>query len=86
MTTIAPQALSLLNSGLAGEAARLLAARVIGQSSRPDEQITEAASLALGRAPDASERQMIVEFLARGGSMNDLCLALLNTNAFLYVD
>ena len=29
---------------------------------------------------------MIAEFLARGGSFDDLCLALLNTNAFLYVD
>ena len=29
---------------------------------------------------------MMTEFLSRGGSMPDLCRALLNTNAFLYVD
>ena len=86
VTTIAPQALSLLNSGLARGAARSLATRAAGLSADSVAQAETAALLALGRAPDLSERQMMAEFLSRGGSMTDLCLALLNTNAFLYVD
>ena len=87
VTTIAPQALSLLNSSLARDSARALAARAAELSADPQQQADRAAAqLALGRAPDPRERQMMAEFLARGGSMSDLCLALLNTNAFLYVD
>ena len=29
---------------------------------------------------------MMSDFLARGGSLEHLCLALLNTNAFVYID
>ena len=86
VTTIAPQALTLLNSGLAQASARALAARAAALSADPGEQILEAARLALGRPPDTSERKMMALFLARGGSIDDLCLALLNSNAFLYVD
>jgi Protein of unknown function (DUF1553)/Protein of unknown function (DUF1549) len=86
VTTIAPQALSLLNSGLAHEAARALAARAAEGSAVGLSQAETAARLALGRVSDPAERQMIADFLARGGSIDDLCLALLNTNAFLYVD
>ena len=86
VTTIAPQALSLLNSGLAmARLDRLQPARP-GSVRVHVAQAETAALLALGRAPDASERQMMAEFLSRGGSLADLCLALLNTNAFLYVD
>ncbi len=86
VTTIAPQALSLLNSGLADGAAHSLAARAAEHSALARTQAEAAAQMALGREPDSAERRMIAEFLARGGSMSDLCLALLNTNAFLYVD
>jgi hypothetical protein len=86
VTTIAPQALSLLNSTLAQESARDLAARAAASSPDPQHQAETAAQLALGRPPDSAERKMMTEFLARGGSMPDLCLALLNTNAFIYVD
>jgi Protein of unknown function (DUF1553) len=85
VTTIAPQALSLLNSSLAQEAAGRLAQRVGRLDADSGARAETAARLALGRAPDDAERRMMVEFLA-GGSMADLCLALLNTNAFLYVD
>jgi Protein of unknown function (DUF1553)/Protein of unknown function (DUF1549) len=85
VTTIAPQALSLLNSTLAQEAASMLAARVSGLDADFRSRSQTAARLALGRAPDDAERRMMAEFLA-SGSMSNLCLALLNTNAFLYVD
>ena len=86
VTTIAPQALSLLNSSLAHESARALAARAVAAQRRPQRAGRTSRPMALGRAPDDAERQMMADFLARGGSINDLCLALLNTNAFLYVD
>ena len=56
VTTIAPQALSLLNSALAQESARALAARTVAMTVRPNEQIEEAARLALGRAASSSTR------------------------------
>jgi hypothetical protein len=85
-TTIAPQALSLLNSSLAAESAKMLAARVASLSGDPRSQVETAARLALGRDADDVQRTMMGQFLARGGSFDELCLALLNTNAFLYVD
>jgi hypothetical protein len=45
-----------------------------------------AAGLAFSRAPDDAERKLIAQFVDSGGSLENLCLALLNTNAFLYVD
>jgi hypothetical protein len=86
VTTIAPQALSLLNSTLARESARALAARLVQHSALPKEQADEAARISLGKAPDDAERQMMAAFLSKRGSIDDLCLALLNTNAFIYVD
>jgi hypothetical protein len=64
----------------------MLAARAAEHSADRNAQADFAARLAFGRAADAAERQMMDAFLARGGSVADLCLALLNTNAFLYVD
>ena len=87
VTTIAPQALSLLNSQLAHDTARALAARVDREAgSRVNSQVTQISRIAFGRAPDSTERQMMSEFLGRGGSLADLCLALLNTNASIYID
>jgi hypothetical protein len=87
VTTIAPQALSLLNSQLAHDAARSLAARVVRQAGRErSDQLERVALLVFGRPPDAAERRMMNEFLANDGSLYHLCLALLNTNEFLYID
>jgi hypothetical protein len=87
VTTIAPQALSLLNSRLAHDSAGALAARaatLAGQDRR--NQVEQIARIALGRAADDVERRIMNEFLARNGSLDHLCLAMLNTNAFIYVD
>jgi Protein of unknown function (DUF1553)/Protein of unknown function (DUF1549) len=87
VTTIAPQALSLLNSELAHDAARSLAKRATAVAARDhDQQIEQICRLVFGRSPDAIERTMMGDYLARGGSLEHLCLALLNTNAFVYVD
>ena len=87
VTTIAPQALTLLNSQLAHDAARALAARA-ARDAGPDcsRQIERISRLVFGRSADSAEGRMMTEFLERDGSLEHLCLALLNTNAFIYID
>jgi len=87
VTTIAPQALSLLNSQLAHDTAQALAARVDRETeSHANSQVIQISRIVFGRAPDAAERLMMSEFVGSGGSLEHLCLALLNTNAFIYID
>lgn len=83
VTTIAPQALSMLNSRLALDAADGLMKR--GQGS--DRQVELAFEIALGRPPTTDETRDAHEFLASDPSrLRDLCLAIINTNEFIYVD
>jgi hypothetical protein len=85
-TTIAPQALLLMNSPVVRQAARNFAARLDGLG---DEQAVEHAyRLAVGRAPTKAEAQAMREFLASGSPRprEDLCQVLLGLNEFLYVD
>jgi Protein of unknown function (DUF1553)/Protein of unknown function (DUF1549) len=87
VTTIAPQALSLLNSQLAHDTARALAARVLREAgSHANSQLISVCRIVFGRPPDQDEQRMISEFLGHGGSLDHLCLALLNTNGFIYID
>jgi hypothetical protein len=87
VTTIAPQALALLNGRLAHDSALALAARAAEQAgAERSKQIDHVGRLAFGRDPDTAERRMMSEFLDNGGTLAELCLALLNSNAFLYVD
>jgi hypothetical protein len=88
VTTIAPQALSLLNSQLSSEAARALAARAEREGGQGTDAKVERAYLrALGRRPDEEEKALARSFLASGGnSFADFCLALINLNEFVYVD
>ena len=87
VTTIAPQALSLLNSSIASEAAHNFAERAAREASRKsdDARVERAYLLALGRGPDAEEQALAHRFL-QGNSLADLCLALINLNEFVYVD
>ena len=85
-STVAPQALSLLNSPLAVEAARAFAARVAKEAGvDPHAQITRAFALALQREPLKSERALC-ERLLQQRSLPELCRALLNLNEFVYLD
>jgi hypothetical protein len=88
VTTIAPQALSLLNSPLSSGAAHTLAARVEREAGPSlDARIERAYLIALGRRPDDAERALAREFLsAPGSSFADFCLALVNLNEFVYID
>jgi hypothetical protein len=41
--------------------------------------------LALGRAPRAEEQTLAADFFAKGGTVEDFALALLNRNDFVYL-
>ena len=88
-TTIAPQALSLLNGRLPNDAARDLADRIAAEAGPDrDARIDLAYRLTFGRSPDIEERGMAREFLDEGGqgAWPRFALALLNVNEFVYVD
>ncbi len=86
-TTIAPQALTLLNSALANESARALA-EIIAAAAGEDHgwQVDRAYRTVYGRSPDAAERRLGQEFLDGNGSLRHFCLALINANEFLYIE
>ena len=65
VTTVAPQALMLLNSDLVRETAARLAARIRERAQGDAERtVEEGYALALQRAPSAKERTIALEFLA----------------------
>lgn len=82
---VAPQALSLLNSPVAIEAAKSFASRVESQATSPRDQINIAFKLALQRLPSVTE-QAACEQLLRQSSLPEVCRALLNLNEFVYLD
>jgi len=90
-STTAPQALSLLNGTETTAAATALAERLIKElpGEATDVQasrINRAFRLVLGRAPSPTEQSAAAEFLRENSSLSELCRALLNLNAFIYVE
>jgi hypothetical protein len=81
-STVAPQALALMNSEFSAARAKEFAARV---DKAGGDAAETAWKMALGRGPSTEERKTGAEYLARN-SLERLCLLLLNTNEFLYVD
>jgi hypothetical protein len=85
-STVAPQALALMNSEFASAQAARFAARVKKLAGEdPAAAVDWAWKLALGRSPDDQERQTAAEYLARN-DLQRFCLMLFNLNEFLYVD
>jgi hypothetical protein len=85
-STVAPQALSLMNGALAVEAAQALANRVqteVGPDSTA--QVERAFAHVVQRSPARDELRACVE-LVRKRSLVEFCRALLNVNEFLYID
>ncbi|HXJ41890.1 MAG TPA: DUF1549 and DUF1553 domain-containing protein, partial [Bryobacteraceae bacterium] len=80
-STVAPQALALMNSEWTSEQAARFAKRLAGSK----DLVGDAWALALGRAPEASERARAEEYLARAGAER-LCLLIFNMSEFLYVN
>jgi hypothetical protein len=86
-STHAPQGLELLNGDFSNSMARALAARVLREAgSQPARQVDRAYQLVLGRAPNAAERKAALRYLAEGGPLSEVALALFLVNDFLYVN
>ncbi len=85
-STHALQALELLNGRLANDLAGAFARRLRREAGTdPAGQVERAFLLASGRPPAARERDLAVRFL-RKQPATEFALAMLNLNAFLYVD
>ena len=95
VTTVTPQVFALFNSKFVGEQSLAMAERIereVGSSA--SAQVDRAFQLALQRSPSDSERQKCVSFLTKQedvdsikpkGSLADLCLVLLNSNEFVFL-
>ena len=85
-STVAPQALALMNSEFSAVHAKQFASRISKQAGENAEAAVEAGwRLAFGRPPAAAERQTALDYLRRN-SLPRLCLLLLNMSEFIYVD
>jgi mono/diheme cytochrome c family protein len=85
-STVAPQALSLLNSPFALQTAAGFAERVEREAGPgPEDRIARAFALAFQRAPTITELARCRAFLAEA-PLVELCRALLNVNEFVYLD
>ncbi|MCA9173655.1 MAG: DUF1553 domain-containing protein [Planctomycetales bacterium] len=114
-STTAPQALLLLNSPVALDAARRLAGAVVARSDDREEQVRHVFRRCLARWPEPEETSAALGFLAEhervlrdagrqsgtlaiprplaksldpyhGAALVEFCLAMLNSNEFLYLD
>ena len=91
VSTVAPQALFLMNDAFVAEQARRLAARVkrAARTESPEKAIRIAYRQALGRAPSPDEIGIGLDLLRGGGAGDPLeryCLLLFCTNEFIYLD
>lgn len=84
-STHAPQALELMNGDFANSLAKSFAGRLDREAGSPAAQVDLAYRLAAGRAPNAKEKQLGIEFLKKN-PLSEFALAILNLNAFLYVN
>jgi hypothetical protein len=99
-TTIAPQALALMNNTHVRAYAKGLAARALMSKDSPAEAVRSAYRLALGRPPEAEELIATLDFLLAQSeryradgkkdplalAMADACQSLLCLNEFVYID
>jgi hypothetical protein len=90
VSTVAPQALFVLNHPFILEQTRLLAARVLAAGRTDAERIDRAYRLLYGRPPLPEELRLGLEYLAAGASAGraweEYCQVLLCANEFIYVD
>jgi hypothetical protein len=99
ITTVAPQALMLLNGQFVQEQAAALGERVMRESPSKEARVDTAFRLVLQRPPTREERKIATQMLASQRQLatqsgpeaeriafRSFCLALLNLNEFVYVD
>ena len=84
VTTVAPQALTLLNSDFMLDSARSLAQRLERIESL-ENRVERAWNLAFARPPSDDERRRGADMLAAAGA-EEFALMLLNLNEFVYID
>lgn len=85
-STVAPQALAMINGELTAELAAAFAERLLlDHPGQPDQQIASAYRWCFGRWPTQAEQTRARQFVEQQG-LSALCLALFNTNEFVYVD
>ena len=84
-STSAPQSLTLLNADEVVTASQATAARLIKEAGSDQDRLTLAYRLILGRHPTKREQALSSEFV-KSASWSELCRALFNANAFVYVD
>ncbi len=94
-STVAPQALFLMNHPFAIEQARTTAQRLLAEKLPDDTaRVTRAYRLVLGRPPTDSERQIALKYIAAGGAdaakqrdaWAQICQALFASPDFRYVN
>lgn len=86
VSTVAPQALALLNGALTEEVAGALARRIAAEAGAdPADRVAAGFRLALQRPPTEFERERSMTFLA-GRSLEEFARVLVNLNEFVYVD
>ncbi len=86
-STIAPQALLLLNADDSVVAARRLAENIEKQTGTDRHAAIESAYRhILNRQPTADDVRDAEQFLTSDSALADLCLALFNLNEFVYLD
>jgi hypothetical protein len=95
VTTVAPQALTLMNGEFTLEHAESFAAHLRKESSEnPTAWVQAPWRRTLGRLPSVEEEQKALRFLASHGNggphqasaLTELCLTLFNMNEFVYLD
>lgn len=89
-TTVAPQALTLINGELVNREARHFADRVLKQAGPdPNAEVDLAFRLALGRSPNADEQRKVLALYSqfpRAEALRQLGAVLFNMNEFLYLE
>jgi hypothetical protein len=87
VSTHALQALSLLNSDFMQDQSKAFASwlEAACKHRRKSCEVKLAWRLAFSRYPSPAESKLAFRFLANGGSLREMCLAILNRNEFVYV-
>ena len=95
VNTTIPQVLSLFNSEFSHEQSRFMAKRIENEAGEDlNAQVERAFQIAFQRAAAPTELAKCVTFLSSpqsetggpAGNLSDLCLVLLNTNEFIYLE
>jgi hypothetical protein len=86
VSTVAPQALTLMNGPFSLEQAEKFATRLQRENGdNPEAVVNNGWLLAFGRLPSANERTSALDYLKRN-SLPRLCLLMFNMSEFIYVD